>query len=79
MTIPNHAAWFEKHHHGFRGSRCPYSGENREVVKVAEHKPSNPMDVYDEFFSLAYQAGAMDVKTKHLIALAASLAAGCQP
>ena len=35
---------------------------------MAEHKPSNPMDVYDEFFSLAYRAGAVDVKTKHLVA-----------
>jgi alkylhydroperoxidase/carboxymuconolactone decarboxylase family protein YurZ len=39
----------------------------------------NPMDKYDEFFSLAYQPGAMDEKTKHLVALAASLGAGCQP
>lgn len=38
-----------------------------------------PMDKYDEFFSLAYQPGAMDAKTKHLVALAASLGAGCQP
>ncbi|NCO66468.1 MAG: hypothetical protein GW874_07710 [Solirubrobacter sp.] len=37
------------------------------------------MEVYDQFFALAYQAGAMDVKTKHLVALAASLANGCQP
>lgn len=40
---------------------------------------SNPMDKYDEFFSQVYQAGAMDAKTKHLVALAASLGAGCQP
>ena len=40
---------------------------------------SNPMDRYDEFFSMVYQPGALDVKTKHLIALGASLGAGCQP
>jgi alkylhydroperoxidase/carboxymuconolactone decarboxylase family protein YurZ len=40
---------------------------------------TNPMERYDEFFSMAYASGAIDVKTKHLIALAASLGAGCQP
>ncbi len=69
----------DKHPHSCRGSKCPYFKVTREVVKVAEHKPSNPMEVYDQFFALTYQAGAMDVKTKHLVALAASLAAGCQP
>ena len=38
-----------------------------------------PMDKYDEFFNLAYQSGAMDAKTKHLVALGVSLGAGCQP
>ena len=33
--------------------------------------------MYDEFFDAAYAEGAIDRKTKHLIALAASLAAGC--
>ncbi len=41
--------------------------------------PSVPMDKYDEFFAMAYQPGALDAKTKHLVALAASLGAGCQP
>ncbi len=40
---------------------------------------TNPMEKYDEFFSMAYAPGAIDVKTKHLIARAASLGAGCQP
>lgn len=40
---------------------------------------TNPMEKYDEFFSMAYADGAIDIKTKHLIALAASLGAGCQP
>lgn len=34
---------------------------------------------YDQFFSLVYQPGALDLKTKYLISVAASLAAGCQP
>jgi alkylhydroperoxidase/carboxymuconolactone decarboxylase family protein YurZ len=41
--------------------------------------PQNPMETYDQFFSQAYAPGTMDDKTKHLIALAASLGAGCQP
>ncbi len=35
---------------------------------------------YDEFFAQVYsEQGPFDRKTKHLIALAASLAAGCEP
>ena len=34
---------------------------------------------YREFFEAAYADGAIDRKTKHLIALAASLGAGCEP
>ncbi|MCL4539211.1 MAG: carboxymuconolactone decarboxylase family protein, partial [Bacteroidetes bacterium] len=34
---------------------------------------------YQEFFDAAYAEGAIDRKTKHLIALGASLAAGCDP
>jgi len=34
---------------------------------------------YQQFFDEVYSAGAIDVKTKHLIALGASLGAGCQP
>ena len=35
---------------------------------------------YDAFFARVYGDGtALDRKTKHLIALAASLAAGCEP
>ncbi len=34
---------------------------------------------YREFFETAYAAGAIDRKIKHLIALGASLAAGCEP
>jgi len=38
---------------------------------------SDLIGMYDEFFNAAYSEGAIDRKTKHLIALAASLAAGC--
>jgi alkylhydroperoxidase/carboxymuconolactone decarboxylase family protein YurZ len=34
---------------------------------------------YQEFFDEVYEAGAIDVKTKNLIALGASLTAGCEP
>ena len=34
---------------------------------------------YQEFFNAAYAEGTIDRKTKHLIALGASLAAGCDP
>ncbi len=34
---------------------------------------------YQEFFEAAYTDGALDRKTKHLIALGASLSAGCDP
>jgi len=34
---------------------------------------------YREFFEAAYTEGALDRKTKHLIALGASLSAGCDP
>ena len=37
------------------------------------------MKKYQDFFASVYEAGAIDVKTKHLIALGASLAAGCEP
>ena len=33
---------------------------------------------YQDFFNAAYGEGAVDRKTKHLIALGASLAAGCE-
>jgi len=65
----------KKHPHGCREIKCPFF-EIQEGVKTMSSKP---MDKYDEFFSMTYQQGAMDVKTKHLVALGASLGAGCQP
>jgi hypothetical protein len=64
-----------KHPHGCREIKCPFFKISEGVRAMS----SNPMDKYDEFFSLAYQPGAMDIKTKHLVALGASLGAGCQP
>jgi SAM-dependent methyltransferase len=40
---------------------------------------ADPMGKYEEFFHDAYHTGVLDGKTKHLVALAASLAAGCEP
>jgi len=40
---------------------------------------SETLQKYQSFFSAVYEPGAVDVKTKHLIALGASLAAGCEP
>lgn len=37
------------------------------------------MASYQSFFETVYADGALDRKTKHLIALGASLAAGCEP
>jgi len=34
---------------------------------------------YREFFEMSYAEGAINRKTKHLIALGASLGAGCEP
>lgn len=39
----------------------------------------NSLSKYQNFFDEVYSEGAIDVKTKHLIALGASLGAGCQP
>ncbi len=39
----------------------------------------NPLDKYGDFFEGVYADGVLDRKTKHLIALGASLAAGCDP
>ena len=38
----------------------------------------DPLSKYQEFFDETYAQGALDRKTKHLIALGASLAAGCE-
>lgn len=50
-----------------------------EAVKRKEKEMKDPLETYQDFFNQAYADGAIDRKTKHLIALAASLAAGCEP
>ncbi len=40
---------------------------------------SENLKMYQDFFDAVYEDGAIDVKTKHLIALGSSLAAGCEP
>ena len=42
-------------------------------------EPKDTLSKYQEFFNAAYAEGTIDRKTKHLIALGASLAAGCDP
>ena len=52
-------------------------GQNTGAIPKGE---GNVLSKYGEFFSEVYQdGGAFDRKTKHLIALAASLAAACEP
>ncbi len=48
-------------------------------IRRFEMQPKDTLSKYQEFFNAAYAEGAIDRKTKHLIALGASLAAGCDP
>ncbi len=48
-------------------------------IRRVEMEPKNVLSKYQEFFNEAYAEGAIDRKTKHLIALGASLTAGCDP
>lgn len=65
----------ERHPHGCRMERCLYY-PTKKVAGRSSDMMQNPMDRYDEFFSLVYQTGLFDQKTKHIIGLAASLGAG---
>jgi len=40
---------------------------------------SKNLETYKQFFDAVYEDGALDARTKNLIALGASLAAGCEP
>ena len=52
----------------------------RPVSHVMEdHGMEDSLSKYQGFFDQTYAEGALDRKTKHLIALGASLAAGCDP
>ena len=48
------------------------------IVKEKEEVMEDSLSKYKEFFDQTYAEGALDRKTKHLIALGASLAAGCE-
>ena len=37
------------------------------------------LEIYQKFFDEVYKDGALDAKTKILVSLGASLAAGCEP
>ena len=47
-------------------------------VRRFDMQTKGVLSKYQEFFDSAYGEGAIDRKTKHLIALGASLAAGCE-
>jgi hypothetical protein len=56
----------------FRARKPPISN-----IRRFEMQPKDALSKYQEFFNAAYAEGTIDRKTKHLIALGASLAAGC--
>jgi hypothetical protein len=47
------------------------------VVTEKEKTMQDSLSSYQDFFDRVYKEGTIDRKTKHLIALGASLAAGC--
>jgi len=51
------------------------------AVSISERRSDSMVALgrYQEFFEEAYAEGALDRKTKHLIALGVSLSAGCDP
>ncbi|MFT5697680.1 MAG: SAM-dependent methyltransferase [Desulforhopalus sp.] len=54
--------------------------ENWELEDIKENKKMNdPMQKFQEFFDATLAPKALDHKTKQLVALAAALAAGCDP
>lgn len=73
----------ERHPHGCRGADCAWhpDHEERQMDQSEQGHGTGPAAKarYDQFFELAYSEGALDRKTKILVALGASLAAGCAP
>jgi alkylhydroperoxidase/carboxymuconolactone decarboxylase family protein YurZ len=49
------------------------------AIEKKEKEVKDPLETYQEFFNQVYADGTIDRKTKHLIGLSASLAAGCEP
>jgi hypothetical protein len=56
-------------------------GAVKPAVSTSDRKSNSMVTLgkYQEFFEEAYAEGALDSKTKQLIALGASLSAGCDP
>jgi alkylhydroperoxidase/carboxymuconolactone decarboxylase family protein YurZ len=48
-------------------------------IAMEKAKMGDALDKYQEFFDRVYEDGVLDRKTKYLIALGASLSAGCDP
>ena len=46
---------------------------------VMEDRYMSTMDHFQQFMASAYSEGVLDLKTRYLIALGASLGAGCDP
>lgn len=68
----------ERHPHGCRKDKCPYYKRNEKCVLTGGE--NDMFNAYDQFHTSIYgQEGVLGRKTKHLIALAASLVAGCDP
>jgi hypothetical protein len=68
-----------KHPHGCRLEKCPYYPESIAGKEKRNPAVNSSLEKYKTFFDAVYEAGALDTKTKNLIALGASLAAGCEP
>jgi hypothetical protein len=75
ITVCKHV---ERHPHGCRKDKCLYYKPSEKSVLWEGER--NMFSAYDQFHSSIYrQEGVLGRQTKHLIALAASLAAGCEP
>ena len=69
----------EKHPHGCRQEKCPYYPGNFACKEKRRSPVNSNLEKYKTFFDAVYEEGALDTRTKNLIALGASLAAGCEP
>lgn len=69
----------DRHPHGCRREKCFYYRQDGRTVNH-EGRSGKLFDRYDMFHSSVYrEEGVLGRRTKHLMALAASLAAGCEP
>lgn len=68
-----------KHPHGCREELCPYYPAGHGGKEKRNFSMNANLKNYKLFFDAVYVEGALDTKTKNLIALGASLAAGCEP